>query len=100
VAERCFLGGEMRYLTAFDRLTLADPAGKAWYADRADAYPRRLGALDAAIKAMCAPIPRDQRRIVTSHEAFNYFADAYDVDFLAAQAQLSHFTPARSTKCR
>lgn len=67
-----------------DGLALADPTGKAWYAERAEAYLGRLDALDAEIRAMIAPIPRDRRRIVTSHESFNYYADAYDVDFLAA----------------
>jgi len=66
-----------------DGLTVADPAGKAAYAEQAEAYLRLLDALDAEIKAMIAPIPRERRRIVTSHDAFRYYADAYHVDFLA-----------------
>ncbi len=66
-----------------DGLMAADPTGQAAYAEQATAYLSRLGALDAEIKAMIAPIPRDRRRILTSHEAFRYYADAYGVDFLA-----------------
>ncbi len=67
-----------------DGLTTADPAGAAVYAAQADACLRRLDALDQEIRAAIATIPREARRIVTTHEAFNYYADAYDVDFLAA----------------
>jgi len=66
-----------------DGLTGADPDGAATYAERSAAYLAKLDALDAEIRAILAPIPRANRRIVTTHEAFNYYADAYDVDFLA-----------------
>jgi zinc/manganese transport system substrate-binding protein len=73
-----------RYVTNIrDGLVRADPAGEAAYAQRAEAYLRRLDALDAAMREMLAPIPRERRRVVTTHEAFNYYADAYGVDFLA-----------------
>jgi zinc/manganese transport system substrate-binding protein len=66
-----------------DGLAGADPDGAATYAARATDYLAKLDALDAEIRAIVAPIPRASRRIVTSHEAFNYYGDAYDVDFLA-----------------
>ena len=66
-----------------DGLTGADPGGAGTYAERTTAYLSKLDALDAEIRAILAPIPRASRRIVTSHEAFNYYGDAYDVDFLA-----------------
>lgn len=67
-----------------DGLTAADPAGSADYAGMATAYLRQLDALDAEIRGMLAAIPRAERRVVTTHEAFNYYGDAYGVDFLAA----------------
>ena len=67
-----------------DGLTAADPAGAGDYAGKAAAYLRQLDALDAEIKGMLAAIPRAERRVVTTHEAFNYYGDAYGVDFLAA----------------
>lgn len=47
------------------------------------AYTAELEALDREIKAALAPIPRGDRRIVTSHDAFGYYARAYGVTFLA-----------------
>jgi zinc/manganese transport system substrate-binding protein len=66
-----------------DGLGRADPDGKATYAEAAARYTARLDALDAEIRALFAPIPRARRRVVTSHEAFAYFADAYGVEMLA-----------------
>lgn len=76
-----------------DGLSLADPAGAVEYDARASAYGRRLDALDAEIRAMIAPIPRDRRRIVTTHDSFNYYADAYAVDFLAAMGMSADAEP-------
>ena len=37
------------------------------------------------MKAAVAKIPADRRRIITTHDAFGYFAAAYGVDFIAPQ---------------
>jgi zinc/manganese transport system substrate-binding protein len=66
-----------------DGLGRADPAGASAYAEAAARYVARLDALDRDIKALFAPIPKAQRRAVTSHEAFAYFAAAYGVEMLA-----------------
>jgi zinc/manganese transport system substrate-binding protein len=42
-----------------------------------------LDALDRDIRAGLAAIPRAQRVVVTTHDAFGYFGAAYGVDFLA-----------------
>lgn len=76
-----------------DGLIAADPGGAADYARRTEAYLRRLDALDAEIRAMIAPIPRAQRRVVTTHEAFHYYADAYGIDFLAPSGLSSDAEP-------
>ncbi|NYZ15114.1 zinc ABC transporter solute-binding protein [Azospirillum sp. RWY-5-1] len=47
------------------------------------AYTSELNALDRDIKAALAPVPKVDRRIVTSHDAFGYYARAYGVTFLA-----------------
>lgn len=60
-----------------DGLSQADPAGKEVYATNAAAYIARLNELDAWIKAQVAEIPAERRLLVTSHEAFGYFADRY-----------------------
>ena len=68
-----------------DSLTAADPDGREVYAARAAAYLARLDALDAEIKAAVARIPSDRRKIVTSHDAFAYFGNAYGIAFLSPQ---------------
>ena len=66
-----------------DGLIAADPAGEAAYAANAAAYLARLEALDAEVKAALARIPAEQRRIITSHDAFGYFGDAYGLTLIA-----------------
>ena len=68
-----------------DALSLTDPAGKGSYEANAAAYLARLDALDAEVKAAIDKIPADRRRIITSHDAFGYFAAAYGVAFIAPQ---------------
>ena len=75
-----------RYVAAIrDGLSAADPAGKAVYAANATAYLAQLDALDAEIRAALTAIPEARRRIVTTHDAFGYFAKAYGLRFLAPQ---------------
>ncbi len=50
---------------------------------RRAAYRVRLDALDAAVRARFAAIPRADRRVLTPHDAFGYFAAAYGVDVLS-----------------
>jgi len=65
-----------------DALIAADPAGKATYEANAEAYLAKLAALDAKVKAAMAAIPADRRVIVTTHDAFGYFAAAYGLKVL------------------
>ena len=66
-----------------DALTSADPAGKDAYAINADAYLQELDRTDTAIKALVATIPPERRKVITSHDAFGYFAQAYGLSFIA-----------------
>jgi len=68
-----------------DALAGIDPGNKAAYERAAQDYVKRLEALEAEIKSAFASIPKAQRRVITSHEAFTYFGDAYDIEFLAPQ---------------
>ncbi|MBK1839193.1 metal ABC transporter substrate-binding protein [Azospirillum sp. YIM B02556] len=47
------------------------------------AYEAKLDAVEAEIKAALKPIPRKDRKIVTSHDAFGYYGKTYGVTFLA-----------------
>jgi zinc/manganese transport system substrate-binding protein len=81
-----------------DSLSEADPAGRSVYASRAETYLAQLDALDAEIRALLAPIPKSSRKVITSHDAFTYYGDAYDVVFLAPQGISTEAEPsARAT---
>jgi zinc/manganese transport system substrate-binding protein len=66
-------------------LERADPAGAPVYRANAETYLDQLRALDAEIRAAMSAVPESQRVLVTSHDAFGYFAAAYGVRFLAPQ---------------
>lgn len=66
-------------------LAQADPENAAtFYRNRVD-YVAEFEALDAQIRATLDALPADRRTIVTSHDAFGYFAEEYDLTFLAPQ---------------
>lgn len=52
---------------------------------RAADYLLRIDALDRSLRQRFAAIPAAQRRVITTHDAFGYFGEAYGVVFLAAQ---------------
>ena len=60
-----------------DGVSRLDPDGAEEYAARAELYCRQLRSLDAWIRLRVNRIPPERRILVTSHDAFNYFADAY-----------------------
>lgn len=68
-----------------DGLIAADPAGKDVYTANAAAYIAKLDALEGQVKTALAAIPADRRIIITSHDAFGYFGDAYGVKLLAPE---------------
>src|SRR5262249_27543803 len=66
-----------------DALIAADPAGRSAYAARAAAYLAALDALDQEERAAVAKIPPERRQVVSTHDAFGYFEQAYGIDFVA-----------------
>ena len=66
-----------------DGLIEVDPAGRAIYEASAAAYITELDALDGEVRAAIAAIPKKNRRIITTHDAFGYFAKAYGMEFIA-----------------
>ena len=61
-----------------------DPANAATYQANAAAYQQQLSELDAWIEAQVAQIPAGNRKLVTDHETFNYFADRYGFQTVGA----------------
>jgi zinc/manganese transport system substrate-binding protein len=76
-----------------DALIAADPAGKAAYEANAAAYLGKLDALDLDVKAAVAAIPADRRKIISTHDAFGYFQQAYGVEFIAPQGVSTEAEP-------
>jgi zinc/manganese transport system substrate-binding protein len=66
-------------------LSASDPDHAQAYADAAGAYTDAIRQADARIEAAFAPIPTDQRRIITTHDAFGYYGARYGIEFLAAE---------------
>ena len=66
-------------------LCAADAAGCATYAANADAYAAELTTLDATVREQLEAVPPEQRKVITTHDAFGYFAEAYGVTFLAPE---------------
>ena len=64
-------------------LSQVDPVHAAEFEANARKLSAEMAALDAQLKADFAAIPQDRRRVLTSHDAFRYFARAYGVDFVA-----------------
>jgi zinc/manganese transport system substrate-binding protein len=64
-------------------LQKADPANSKDYAERASKLDAELAALDTWVEKDIASVPAEKRRVITTHDAFGYFADAYQVTFLA-----------------
>jgi zinc/manganese transport system substrate-binding protein len=47
------------------------------FSERARAYVTELESLDAEVEAVLAAVPAEQRKLVTNHDVFAYFADRY-----------------------
>jgi len=65
-------------------LVLHDPAHAADYKTNADAYRAQLRELDAWVREQVAAIPVENRKLVTDHETFAYFAQRYGFEQIGA----------------
>ncbi len=68
-----------------DALIAADAAGRQAYEANASAYLKQLDEIETEVKGLVASIPPERRRIITSHDAFRYFEEAYGIDFVSPQ---------------
>jgi len=65
-----------------DALIAVDPAGRDSYMLSAERYSAQLLSLETELKAKVATIPPDRRKLVTSHDAFPYFAKAFGLEIV------------------
>jgi zinc/manganese transport system substrate-binding protein len=76
-----------------DVLTKLDPANQADYEEHAKAYLAKLEALDAWAKRKVAELPRNKRKLVTSHDAFQYLAKDYGFKVYAIEGVSTETEP-------
>jgi zinc/manganese transport system substrate-binding protein len=76
-----------------DALVDADPEAAEVFRANAEAYLERLGALDAQIKDAIEAIPKSRRRVVSTHDAFGYFAARYGLEFIAPEGVSTEAEP-------
>jgi zinc/manganese transport system substrate-binding protein len=76
-----------------DGLIRADPQGRATYEANAAAYTAELARLDADVRRAVAMIPPARRKVITTHDAFGYFAADYGLAFIAAQGVSTEVQP-------
>ena len=66
-----------------DALVAADPADAGVFRANAQAYLAKLDALDREVRDAVAQIPQRRRKVISTHDAFGYFAAAYGIEFVA-----------------
>jgi zinc/manganese transport system substrate-binding protein len=66
-----------------DALIAADPTDASVFRANAERYLGELDTLDADVRAAIARIPPERRKVITTHNAFGYFAAAYGLEFVA-----------------
>lgn len=68
-----------------DVLARRDTAHAEAYRANADAYAQRLDSLDQYVMSQAERIPKDRRVLITSHDAFRYLGQAYDIEVRGLQ---------------
>jgi zinc/manganese transport system substrate-binding protein len=64
-------------------LSAADPANAERYRANAEAYLAKLDALEREVRDAIAKLPPARRKVISTHNAFGYFAAAYGIEFIA-----------------
>jgi zinc/manganese transport system substrate-binding protein len=72
------------YLTNIrDALGAADPADAGIFRANTERYLTQLDALDREVREAIGKIPESRRKVISTHDAFGYFASAYGIEFVA-----------------
>ncbi len=81
-------------------LCAVDAAGCAAYTANAEAYAAEMTALDAMVRERLESVPAGKRKVITTHDAFGYFAEAYGVTFLAPEGISTDAAPSAADVAR
>ena len=77
------VNGRLYVINIARALAAADTARADDYRRRAAAYDRELVMLDRDIRGRLDGVPAERRKVITSHDAFQYFGRAYGIGFHA-----------------
>jgi len=66
-------------------LVKADPENSTIYQSNLDSYLKKLNDLETEINEQIATLPEEKRILVTAHDAFNYFGEAYSFEVVGLQ---------------
>jgi zinc/manganese transport system substrate-binding protein len=66
-----------------DALVAADPVDAEAFRANAARYTAELDALDREVRSAVAQIPPEHRKVISTHDAFGYFAASYGIEFIA-----------------
>jgi len=69
----------------FKKLAVSDPENEAYFKLNLDQYLAALDSLEKDVNKMIQQLPKDQRILVTAHDAFNYFGEAYHFEVVGLQ---------------
>jgi len=64
-------------------LVAADPDDADLFRAQAKTYLEKLETLDREVREAVAKIPADRRKVISTHDAFGYFAAEYGIQFVA-----------------
>jgi zinc/manganese transport system substrate-binding protein len=64
-------------------LIAADPSDEEAFRSNLSDYDAALAVLDQEIRSVMSAIPQERRKIVTTHDAFGYFSEAYGLELLS-----------------
>ncbi|CCM10496.1 Manganese-binding lipoprotein mntA [Cardinium endosymbiont cEper1 of Encarsia pergandiella] len=67
------------------KLQAARPESAAYYQDNTIAYLETLEALHQSVMREIQSIPKQQRVLITAHDAFGYFGKVYDIEVVGLQ---------------
>lgn len=74
-------------------LSKVDPAHANDYKARSEAYIKQITELDQWAVAQYQSIPKEKRRLITSHDAFGYHGAHFNVQFLSPQGVSTESEP-------
>jgi zinc/manganese transport system substrate-binding protein len=84
-AWQSLANGKLYVANMRDGLIAADPEGKATYEANAAKYLDAIAKEETDVTAALAGLPKERRKIITSHDSFGYFGAAYGLEVIAPE---------------